>query len=816
VEGALLRVVCCVLAFVFVAGTASAADQLQFAAPATWVKPLAIPSPPPADNRPVDDLLSDYQVRYDSEGQVVYQHEALRFQSPEGLQAGAVVINWNPAFNTVTVHSLHIIRGAQVIDLLATQQFTVLRRETSLERAMLSGVLTATLQPNGLQVGDVLELSYSVTDHDPVMRGHSELFFGLLPNGQIDHLQIRETWPSSKAMRWREVAGLSPASVVTKPDGETELVVAGENITRAKAPDGAPPRFSDVSNVEASDFKTWEDVSTLMAPLYVKASALSADSPLKAEAAKIRAASGDPKIEAAAALRLVQDQTRYLFLGMNQGGYVPADADVTWTRRFGDCKGKTALLLALLHELGIEATPAIVSTEIGDGMDERLPNVELFDHVLVRAVIAGKIYWLDGTRSGDRSLDSIEAPAFGWALQLTEPGAKLEKLTPEPLSVPQGETNIRVDASAGLDAVAPVHVELVIRGDAAALMRLGLGSKTPAEVDKALRDVWTSAYPRVEIKSVKAEYDDATGEERLTMDGAAEMAWDLNANFGAREYATVGGQLGVGVSFKRDVGAVDAPFAVSFPVFVTDTETVVLPQAGKGFSVVGEDVDKTVGGTAYKRTSHIDAGVFTMVASARSLTSEISAADAAAAKPALREMSDVVVRIRAPAGYADGDKELQIRLGRTPQLASEYADRAYARTTKGDYQGALKDYDQAIQLKPDDGDLLNARCFTRGIANTDLKKALDDCDAALALAPHDAAILDSRGFVFFRNGQLDKAMTDFNAALEIDPKQSATLYVKGLAERRLGDAAHGENDISAAKTLDHSVVATYARYGVTQ
>lgn len=810
---------CCVAAFALAAGAARAADKLSFGPPEAWIRPLPVPSPKagPEDGQPVRRLLSDFQVKYDAEGEVVYHHSASRVQSPEGLQSGAVAISWNPAVETVTVHSLHIIRGAQVIDVLASQKLTVLRRETNLERAMLDGVLTATLQPEGLQVGDVLELSYSVAHHDPVMHGHSELFLGLLPaRVAVDRLQIRELWPSSKVMHWREVAGLSPASVVTRPGGETELLVSEDDAVRAKAPDGAPARFSDLSNVEASDFRDWREVSALMAPLFAKAAMLPANSPLRAEAAKIRAAATDPKLEAAAALRLVQDQIRYLFLGMNEGGYVPADADATWSRRFGDCKGKTVVLLALLHELGIEAEPAIVSTQIGDGMDARLPNVELFDHVLVRAVIAGKVYWLDGTRTGDRSLDGVGVPTFGWALPLTEPGANLEKLVPEPLSTPLLETSVRLDASAGLDAVAPAHVEMVFRGDMATMMQVGLASKPPAEVDKTLRDVWKSSLPWIEIKSVKAAYDDAANEEHFTMDGAANMTWTLNANFGAREYAVDDSQLAAGVSFKREVGAADAPFAIPFPVFIKTSETIVLPQRGKGFSVVGEEVDKTIGGAAYRRISRIDADVFTMEASARSLTSEISAAEAAAAKPALRELSDVVVHVRAPATYASGDSELQIRLARTPQLANEFADRADARTIKGDYSGAVKDYDQAIQLKPDDGGLLNARCFTRGIANVDLKEAIDDCNAALALDPHNAAYLDSRGFVFFRLGQLDKAMTDFKAALDVDPKQSETLYVKGIAERRLGDAAQAEADIKAAKALDQAVVATYARYGVSQ
>src|SRR3546814_6282045 len=76
----------------------------------------------------------------------------------------------------------------------------------------------------------------------------------------------------------------------------------------------------------------------------------------------------------------------------------PATAEETWQRRYGDCKGKTALLLALLARLGIEAEAVLANNSGGDdGLDERLPNPGMFDHVLVRARIDGKTYWLDGT-----------------------------------------------------------------------------------------------------------------------------------------------------------------------------------------------------------------------------------------------------------------------------------------------------------------------------------------------------------------------------------------------------------------------------------
>jgi hypothetical protein len=50
-------------------------------------------------------------------------------------------------------------------------------------------------------------------------------------------------------------------------------------------------------------------------------------------------------------------------------------------------------------------------------MNERLPSLAAFNHVIVRAIIDGKVYWLDGTRTGDKSgLDVLRPPPHRWAL----------------------------------------------------------------------------------------------------------------------------------------------------------------------------------------------------------------------------------------------------------------------------------------------------------------------------------------------------------------------------------------------------------------
>src|SRR6202007_2661627 len=121
-----------------------------------------------------------------------------------------------------------------------------------------------------------------------------------------------DVWPSTKAVRWRATGGLKSAQAQPSADGVT-VAAEFENLVTPPPPEGAPPRYKDVGHLEFTDFKDWGEVSALLAPLYQKAATLEPSSPLRAEIAKIKAASGDPEVEASLALRLVQDQVRFLF-----------------------------------------------------------------------------------------------------------------------------------------------------------------------------------------------------------------------------------------------------------------------------------------------------------------------------------------------------------------------------------------------------------------------------------------------------------------------------------------------------------------------
>jgi tetratricopeptide (TPR) repeat protein len=753
-----------------IGGPALAGEEVRYAPPPAWVKPLAVPNlESDVGAGAFQLLLQNDQAHYASEGDDFYSERAIRLRTPQALQSANIIQSWNPETESLTVHVLRIIRGRQVIDVLAGgKKMTVLRREKNLESASLDGALTATLQPEGLMVGDILDYAVTLRRKDPLRQGHSEGVFALAHEGVAGRVYIRQLWPDAKPIHWRATAGL-PAPAVSRANGETELLIDVADLPSPKAPLGAPMRYLQLGQLQVSQYRDWAEVSALMAPLYRKASTLAEVSPVKVEAARIRAASTDPRQRAFAALKLVQDQVRYVFLGMNLGGYLPADADTTWSRRFGDCKGKTALLLALLHELGIEAEPAFVASVLGDGLDQKPPSLGVFDHVLIQAKIAGKTYWLDGTRSGDRNLEDIPTPAFHWALPIQASGAQLVAMVQTVPVVPDTERNVRFDIKAGLDAPAKVHIELIYRGDSAIASRIMLDQVAKTELDRRLREFWSQQYAWIQASTVGSSYDEQTGVMRLWLDGSGAMDWAVNGQ--VRDFEIEESNLGGTFDYQRETGPdQDAPFAVDFPAYARNSVAIELPENGAGFSLLNSEVvDTTVAGVAYSRKAGIRAGAVLVETEQRSVAPEFPAADAPTAGEALRKLGarDVFLRAFAPSSTVPDDAPTQVE----PTDAAGLAAKAIGELSRGDYRKAIDDFTRVITSDPKSSKYI----YDRGTAYFQIGDdvhAMADFNQALRLAPDDGLTLMARAELNLLHDDQVSARRDFDQALKAAPNNA--------------------------------------------
>lgn len=629
-----------------------AAPKPNFGPPPKWVDVAAVPEAPPAEGAPaVQTLLDDNQSRLTPQGDTYYNRRIRKVLKAEGLSSQTTFgVTWDPQDELVTIHSLRIIRGDQTIDLLANgKKMLVLRREQELEKAMLDGRMSATQQIEGLQVGDILDASWTHTGRDPVAGTRSYDMEGLGFPGVASRYRVRLSWPTGAPIKYRPTEGFGEPKE-TQDAGWTYLTLDRASVQAPKPPVGAPARFRRLGYMEVSSFESWNEISRIMSPLYDRATTISPTSDLRAEIDAIAAKSTDPKVRAFEALRLVEDKTRYFFIGIGDGGYVPAAADQTWQRKFGDCKGKTALLLAILKELKVDAEPALVSLGGGDGMNERLPSLAAFNHVIVRATIDGKTYWLDGTRTGDRSgLEALKPPPHRWALPIRAAGSDLVEIVVPPLSEPFLEATTRFDASKGLDAPATMQMVNRFRGDAANGLRQMVASVPRADLERNFRQQLSGSMSWVQIDKVEWNDDAAQDAFEVRMSGTADMDWRKNPDVGAREYrVTVASNASPSYPRREPGPNRDAPFAVPFPIFVRSTTEVVLPAGGKGFSVRGPTSKETAGGMELSRAAGITDGVARFTTDMRSLAPEISAPDAEAAARTFRRIASEDSLIRAP------------------------------------------------------------------------------------------------------------------------------------------------------------------------
>lgn len=128
---------------------------------------------------------------------------------------------------------------------------------------------------------------------------------------------------------------------------------------------------------------------------------------------------------------------------------------------------------------------------------------------------------------------------------------------------------------------------------------------------------------------------------------------------------------------------------------------------------------------------------------------------------------------------------LVILSGRESQrnLASAYFNRGIAYKNKGDFDRAIADFTQAIQLNPKDA----KPHVNRGNAYSDkgdFDHAIADYNEAIQLDPKFAFAYLNRGLANLFTGALPKAIADLNQASELDPKFAYAALWLDIAERR--------------------------------
>ncbi|MCU6453651.1 DUF3857 domain-containing protein [Sphingomonas sp. A2-49] len=754
---------------------AQAADKVVYRPVPAWVKPA-----PPIDatgiaaDAPVL-LLLDNQQRLEAGEVWQYSDTATRIASPEMLgQAGTVSLQWQPAAGDLIVHRAEIIRGAQHIDLLAAGKgFDVLRREQQLEQRTLDGMLTATMAVEGLRVGDVLHVTSSVTRRDAVLAGKVQ-GFQPLPAAplKIGYARARLLWPAADAVKWKLYLD-APRPAETVAGGYREISIPLPLAKQPELPADVPARYQKLNVLEATSFPDWGSVAAVMAPLYATDGLIAPGSPLAGELARIKEASTDPMQRTAAALQLVQDQVRYLFNGMDQGNYRPQSPAQTWELRYGDCKAKTLMLLALLRGLEIAAEPVLANSKLGDLVPERLPTPGAFDHILVKATVGGETLWLDGTDAGARLADLRDTPGFRWVLPVRAQGAALVAIPLRPHARPDIEAAIDLDESAGIGLPAPMTASITLRGRIAQMLQAAQAQASKDDIRTMATRMTEGLVGSATLVDRKLVFDPATGTATVSVTGIAYPDWTRTD----QRFRSVIDKVMTDMKFEPDrtrTAWAAMPVATGDAATYRAVTRIRLPDGGKGYVLDGDErFAAPMAGITITRTVRNEGGTVTLDDRTTSTGAEVPAAEIPANRRAIAAAKNRLLSIVAPA-----------------DLPSQYA-RIAAVKRAGGFARIAALYDRGIADTPDEASAYTNRAwFRERIYERSL--AIADLDRAIAITPAVGSYT-WRARLHRQGGETDKALADLIAAQALDPALDDTVEQLALlrADRGEKDAALG-------------------------
>lgn len=190
-----------------------------------------------------------------------------------------------------------------------------------------------------------------------------------------------------------------------------------------------PPDVAYVPEIEFSTGKSWQAMAAEYSRIVDAHTDAAAVQPIVDQliAGKKTAAEKEGAI-----LDYLDREVRYTGIEFGEAAIVPHDPAETLSHKYGDCKDKATLLVAMLRAAGIPANVALLNAGSRMDVPADLPGMGLFDHAIV--YVPGKPgLWIDATDKYAR-LGQLPIDDQGRQALIASPETKALTKTPESTS----------------------------------------------------------------------------------------------------------------------------------------------------------------------------------------------------------------------------------------------------------------------------------------------------------------------------------------------------------------------------------------------
>jgi uncharacterized protein DUF3857/transglutaminase superfamily protein/tetratricopeptide repeat protein len=336
------------------------------------------------------------RVRFEAEGKgqrdVIFR---VRIQSESSVREfGLLAYPFAASFETLDVVYARVRKPDGTVIETPAADVQELDSAVSREAPMYTDEREKHLAIKSLSVGDILEVHFRWTVHDPITPGHFWYDHSYFRDGVCLQEILEIDVPSSSSAKIRNS---DPQPSVQEQNGRR--VYHFERSNPQKPRDTKIPAWEkdyhglQPPDVQMTSFASWEEVGRWFNSLAQPKVTVSREVRSKAEELTKGKSSEDEKIRAI--YDFVSTRFRYIGIDLGLSRYTPHAASDVLTNRFGDCKDKHTLFAALLQSVDIASYPALVSSKYH--IDDSFPSVSLFDHVITLIPRADSFLFADTT-----------------------------------------------------------------------------------------------------------------------------------------------------------------------------------------------------------------------------------------------------------------------------------------------------------------------------------------------------------------------------------------------------------------------------------
>ena len=353
-----------------------------------------------------------------------------------------------------------------------------------------------------LRAGDVIEVQYTVADvafqNDMAdYFGELALIADVLPKRIWDYTLIA---PAQRLFHFNQphLPGLKRG--VERQGNEMVYRWVAADVARVDIEPSMPGLTEVAPYLHISTYQSWQEVGRWYWSL-VK-DQLQSDPTIVQVAAQVTAGLHGDADKVRALHRFVIEKTRYVGLEFGIHGYKPYPVSQVLLRRFGDCKDKASLLVALLREQGIESELVLLRSRRAGLVDSQPASLAIFDHAIT--YVPRLDLYLDGTAEF-AGLD--ELPSQDQGVMVLRVGARGSTLARTPVLPASANRAARVwKVTLAADGSAQVDETVTIKGQAAQEWRAHY--QTPGERRERYAKVWNGSHTGARLEAV-----DMTGVE---------------------------------------------------------------------------------------------------------------------------------------------------------------------------------------------------------------------------------------------------------------------------------------------------------------